>query len=60
MAKVQVHTAYGWVDLDDLIPGKENCDKCGEKYDADSAGYQNCNPPELIIWFCRECRKTHG
>lgn len=56
MAKVQVQTAYGWVDLDDLIPGKENCDKCGEKFDADSAGYQNCNPPELIIWFCRECR----
>ena len=28
MAKVQVHTAYGWVDLDDLIPGRE--DRKGE------------------------------
>ena len=55
MAKVQVHTAYGWVDLDDLIPGRENCDKCGESENADAAGYQKCEP-ELIIYFCKECR----
>ena len=59
MGELEVHTANGWVYLNDIIPGRENCDKCGQEGPAEGAGYQNCNPPELIIWFCRKCRDTN-
>ncbi len=56
MADMEIHTVNGWVPLKDVIQGRENCDKCGKEEGAEGAGYQQCDPPELIIYFCRECR----
>jgi hypothetical protein len=56
MADIEIHTVNGWVPLKDVIQGRENCDKCGKEEGAEGAGYQQCDPPELIIYFCRECR----
>ena len=56
MGEIEIHTVDGWVPLKDVIQGRENCDKCGKEEKAEGAGYQQCDPPELIIYFCRECR----
>lgn len=56
MGNIQIHTAYGWVDLEDLIIGTEKCSTCGIEEDAEGAGYVKCDPPELRIWLCRKCR----
>jgi len=60
MADIEVHTAYGWKPLGDLIQATIKCDKCGETVPADGDGFVKCDPPENIIYFCRECRKSHG
>lgn len=59
MGNLQVHTAYGWKDLEDLIPATIKCDKCGEKVRAEGAGFVKCDPPENIIYFCEPCRAVH-
>ena len=56
MGEIEVHTVHGWVPLKDIIQGRENCDKCGKEEKSEGAGYQKCVPPELIIYFCRDCR----
>jgi hypothetical protein len=56
MGNIQIHTAYGWVDLEELIIGIEKCSTCGLEEDAEGAGYVKCDPPELRIWLCRKCR----
>jgi len=56
MGILEIHTANGWVKLEDIIPGVEKCDKCGEQEKAEGAGYIKCNPPELRLYFCKECR----
>jgi hypothetical protein len=56
MGDIEIHTADGWVKLQDLIIGQETCSKCGDQGEAESIGYQKCDPPELLIWFCKECR----
>jgi DNA-directed RNA polymerase subunit M/transcription elongation factor TFIIS len=60
MGYIEIKTSKGWVDLGDLLNSRENCDKCGkDEAPAQPAGYQPCDPPELIIYFCTECRGTH-
>ena len=56
MGDLEIHTAHGWVKLEDIVIGTETCSKCGVKADAEGAGYVKCDPPELMVWFCRACR----
>ena len=59
MGELQVHTVYGWQSLEDLIPATIKCDKCGEKVQAQGAGFVKSDPVENIIYFCEPCRGTH-
>ena len=56
MGDIEIHTADGWKRLGDIIIARIKCSKCGEEGEAESIGFQKCDPPELLIWFCRECR----
>jgi hypothetical protein len=55
MGDIEIHTADGWVKLQDLIIGQETCSMCGAMGEADAIGYQK-NSFENPIWFCKECR----
>ena len=57
MGDLEIHTAHGWVKLEDIIMGTETCTVCGAEGDAEGAGYMKCDPPELMVWLCRACRK---
>lgn len=59
MGNLQVHTAYGWRDIEDLIPATIKCDKCSELVRAEGAGFVKCDPPEALIYFCGPCRAIH-
>ena len=56
MGDIEIHTADGWVKLDDIIIARIKCSKCDKEGEAESIGFQKCDPPELLIWFCRACR----
>ena len=56
MGNIEIHTADGWVKLQDLIVGQETCSICASVGEAEGAGYVKCDPPELMIWLCRTCR----
>ena len=34
----------------------ETCDKCARITQLDKFGYQNSDPANNLIWFCKECR----
>ena len=59
MGHIEVHTAYGWKPLEDLIPATIKCDRCSEIVRAEGAGFMKCDPPENIIYFCAACRDKH-
>lgn len=60
MGFIEIKTSKGWVNLEDLLNSRENCDKCGaDEAPAQPEGYQACDPPELIIYFCVKCRAEH-
>ena len=56
MGEIEIHTAQGWVALDDIIQGQETCTVCLAVESAEGAGYVKCDPPELMIYLCRACR----
>jgi hypothetical protein len=56
MGDLEIHTANGWVKLEDIIQGEEVCSRCDKSVPAEGAGYMKCDPPELMIYLCRECR----
>ena len=58
MAGIQIHTAEGWVNLEDIIQGEETCSICGVVEPAEGAGFAKCNPPELMIYLCRAHRQN--
>ncbi len=55
MGEIQIHTAAGWVNLEDIIQVKDQCTTCGEVFDADGAGYLCIDP---ILFYCRKCREA--
>jgi hypothetical protein len=56
MGDLEIHGAYGWRKLEDIIIGEETCSLCQSVGEAEGAGYVKCNPPELMVWLCRKCR----
>ena len=56
MGDIYIHTAQGWVNLDDIIQGQETCTVCLAVEGAEGAGYVKCDPPELMVYLCRACR----
>ena len=56
MGEIQIHTAAGWVALDDIVQGQETCTICLAIEGAEGAGYVKCDPPELLVYLCRACR----
>ena len=56
MGFIEIHTVNGWVNIEDIIIGTEKCTRCAKQEDAEGAGYMKCDPPELMVWLCRECR----
>lgn len=59
MGDIEIHTAQGWLKLDDIIQGQETCSVCASIEGAEGAGYVKCDPSELMIYLCRACRKKH-
>ena len=59
MADLEIHTASGWVKLEDIIQGQETCTVCQAVEGAEGAGYVKCDPPELLVYLCRQCRIKH-
>ena len=55
MGDLEIHTAKGWVNLDDFILAKDQCTNCGQVEDADGAGYM-CTDP--ILFYCMKCREA--
>ena len=55
MGDIQIHTAAGWVNLDDFIMAKDQCTTCGEVFDADGAGYMSIDP---LLFYCIKCREA--
>ena len=58
MGDIEIHTANGWVKLDDIMQGQEMCTICLAVEGAEGAGFVKCDPPELMIYLCRACRPT--
>ena len=54
MGQIQIHTAEGWVNLEDIIQAKDQCTTCGEVEDADGAGYMSIDP---LMFYCIKCRE---
>lgn len=55
MGQIQIHTAEGWVNLEDIIQAKDQCTTCNEVFDADGAGYMSIDP---LLFYCIKCREA--
>jgi len=55
MADLQIHTADGWVNLEDYILAKDQCTTCGNVENADGAGYMSVDP---LLFYCMKCREA--
>ena len=55
MGELEIHTANGWVRLNDIIMAKDECTTCKDVVDADGAGYLSTNP---ILFYCTKCRRA--
>ena len=59
MGDLEIHTVNGWVKLEDIIQAQQTCTICRVIEEAEGAGFVKCDPPELLIYLCRQCRIKH-
>ena len=55
MGEIQIHTAQGWINLEDIIQAQERCTTCGVLEGAEGVGYWCIDP---ILYHCRKCREA--